>query len=25
MYKDFCSGKITHEEFEEWVNEQDKK
>lgn len=24
MYKDFCSGKITHEEFEEWVNEQDK-
>lgn len=24
MYKDFCSGKITHEEFKEWVNEQDK-
>lgn len=24
MYKDFCSGKITHEEFEKWVNEQDK-
>lgn len=25
MYKDFCSGKITHKEFEKWVNEQDKK
>lgn len=24
MYKNFCSGKITHEEFEKWVNEQDK-
>ena len=24
MYKDFCSGKITHEEFEKWVDEQDK-
>ena len=24
MYKDFCSGKISHEEFENWVNEQDK-
>lgn len=24
MYKNFCSGKITHEEFENWVNEQDK-
>lgn len=24
MYKDFCSGKITHEEFDKWVNEQDK-
>ena len=24
MYKDLCSGKITHEEFEKWVDEQDK-
>ena len=24
MYKDVCDGKITHEEFEKWVNEQDK-
>ena len=24
MYKNVCSGKITNEEFEEWVNEQDK-
>ena len=22
MYKDFCSGKISHKEFEKWVNEQ---
>lgn len=22
LYKDFCSGKITHKEFEKWVNEQ---
>ena len=24
MYKNLCSGKITHEEFKKWVNEQDK-
>ncbi len=24
MYKDFCDGKISHEEFAKWVNSQDK-
>ena len=24
MYKDFCDGKISHEEFKKWVDEQDK-
>ena len=24
LYKDFCNGKITHEAFAKWVEEQDK-